>query len=261
MEDGAMSNFRRRMLQERDAWELLETYVHESNVVIQPISVDYDTATFQFEVTQGDINSIYTSTGKCFAIMVPHEDCMPQNMPKELVTRGDIWLDLCRINGNSITVNGNGYNVSSIIRDDNPNLDVTKFHFELITKYPLSVEYKHSFDFENYDYRIVYDAGFWGGRIQFNGGDFKYDNQPWGIRTFYQSQLIREATYNDSMLMFTETFNLNTPVFADNIIRKEIKEYTYRDSYTPLKGDKFRDGWKRTNLGNGQTVILYRKKK
>lgn len=256
-----MSNFRRRMLQERDAWELLETYVHESNVVIQPISVDYDTATFQFEVTQGDINSIYTSTGKCFAIMVPHEDCMPQNMPKELVTRGDIWLDLCRINGNSITVNGNGYNVSSIIRDDNPNLDVTKFHFELITKYPLSVEYKHSFDFENYDYRIVYDAGFWGGRIQFNGGDFKYDNQPWGIRTFYQSQLIREATYNDSMLMFTETFNLNTPVFADNIIRKEIKEYTYRDSYTPLKGDKFRDGWKRTNLGNGQTVILYRKKK
>lgn len=256
-----MSNFRRRLLQERDAWELLETYVHESNVVIQPISVDYDTATFQFEVTQGDINSIYTSTGKCHAIIVPHEDCMPQNMPKELVNTGDVWIDGGKINGNSYSING-WWNISSISRDDNPNLDVTKFHFELLTEYyPLSVEYQHSFDFENYDYRIVYDAGFWGGRIRFNGGDFKYSNQPWGIRTLYQSQLIREATYNDSMLMFTETFNLNTPVFADNIIRKIIKEYTYSDSYTPLKGDKFRNDWSRTNLGNGQTTTLYRKKK
>lgn len=259
-----MSNFRRRILQEKDAWELLETYVHNGNVAIQPISVDYDTATFQFKVTQGDINNIYVTIDakKCHAIMVPHEDCMPQNMPKELVNTGDVWIDGGKVNGNSYSING-WWGINSISRDANQNLDVTKFHFELITKsvYPLSVEYQHSFDFENYDYRIVYDAGFWGGRMRFYGGDFNYNSQPWGIRTLYQSQLIREATYHDSRLMFTETFNLNTPVFADNIIRKEIKEYTYRDSYTPVKGDKFRDDWFRTNLGNGQTVTLYRKKK
>ena len=255
-----MSSFRRRILQERDAWELLETYVHESNVVIQPTSVDFNTATFQFEVTQGDINSIYTSAGKCSAIMVPHEDCMPQNMPKELVNTGDVWIDGGKINGNSYSING-WWGISSISRDDNPNLDVTKFHFELALGVNIKRYIQHPFDFENYDYRLVYNAGFYGGRIQFCSSHFNYTNNPWGIRSLYRSELCREVTYGNSSLHFVETLNLNTPVFSENIIRKETKEYRYNSSYTAVKDDRFYNLWGRTELANGQTFTLYRKKK
>lgn len=250
----------------RDRWEKVETYVHNDNIVLQPVSLDYDTASFGFEVIQGNLNDVYYSNTKCYLILVPNESCMPQNMPKECLTRGDIWLDnSILVNDNSLIVNGGGYGITNISKEDNPNLDLSKFRFELANKKYANnqgctiFEWEHPLELERYDYRMVFNVGFWGGRILSLVNEYNYSNSKWGIRTFYPSILYREFAYKDSRISFHDEFHLNTAYFDENVIKKSISSDNYELNYDIADVNKFTVRFTRTSLANGQYIELYRK--
>lgn len=264
-----MSRLRRRLMGiSRDAgWEKVETYVHSSNIVLQPVSLDYDTASFGFEVAQGSLDDAYVSIQKkSMAILVPNAGCMPQNMPGELVKNGDVWIDKCRVDGSSLVIDGY-WGINSISREDNPNLDLSRFRFELLSiggkdeRNSFSQEWEHPLDLENYDYREVFSMGFWGGCILSLIGNFSYENSVWGIRTLYPSVLCRDISYGGSSLSFHDRFSLNTADFDGNDIMETAREDSYGASFDLSSGDILKSRWGRTNMANGQYIELYRRPK